>query len=124
MSDAEAADEFSASTEILRRRLGLEPDSFAYPFGQFQNRRSDLGRFIAGTNVRYIFTTDHRRARLQDILPTETPVLIPRLRVDATDEEYVVRQKMSGTWDYIAALQRVKACIALSSLGPLTQSDR
>lgn len=124
LNEAEAREEFALSSEIFQKRLGKSPDSFAYPFGQFQHRRDELVDILKGTPLRYIFTTDHRLARPEQLKPGQGLVHIPRLRIDAGDTPAILAQKMRGGWDYVASIQRLQACIALSSLKPLSRAER
>jgi peptidoglycan/xylan/chitin deacetylase (PgdA/CDA1 family) len=116
MSNSESEDELLTSLELFKRRLGIAPDCFAYPFGQFQHRKPGLAATAASHGIRFIFTTDHRLARLDDVRASSA--LLPRLRVDADDDAVIVRQKINGAWDFVAAVQRVKSCAATRSLEP------
>ena len=124
MSVSEAAEEFERTREVFRRRLGFIPDSFAYPYGQFHHRRADFASFAGACAPRYVFTMDHRLASIDDLSPSGSYRLIPRLRVDRQDSAAVVDQKLRGAWDYVAAVQRLKSCVAMRSLAPLILSDR
>jgi peptidoglycan/xylan/chitin deacetylase (PgdA/CDA1 family) len=124
MSANEVTDEFETSISVFKRRLGVLPDCFAYPFGQFQHRRADMRALIEPFKIRYVFTTDHRLAHLDDLtMPMESRIL-PRLRVDATDSPIILSQKIRGDWDYIAKLQRIKASLAMRSFRPVIRNDR
>ncbi|KVE36843.1 polysaccharide deacetylase family protein [Burkholderia sp. BDU5] len=124
MSPDEAAEEFERSREIFRRRLGLVPDAFAYPYGQFHHRRADFALFAGPPAPRYVFTMDHRLASMDDLAAPVRYRLIPRLRVDAQDSAMIIGQKVRGAWDYVATVQRLKSCIAMRSLAPLILRDR
>lgn len=116
MSDAQTTDEFLTSLELFRRRLGFIPDCFAYPFGQFQHRKPSLVANAVAHGVRFIFTTDHRVARLDDLAAPSA--LLPRLRVDADDNAAIIKQKIRGAWDFVATIQRVKSSAVTRSLAP------
>lgn len=124
MRVTEAAEEFERSREIFERRLGLIPDSFAYPYGQFHHRRADFAQAAGPSAPRYVFTMDHKLASMDDLRIPDRARPIPRLHVDAQDTAAVVAQKVCGAWDCVATVQRLKSCIVMRSLAPLISSDR
>lgn len=124
MTVAEAEDEMARSYELVRSRIGICAETFAYPFGQFQHRRADLLDCCARLGVGHVFSTDHKRADLEVITTPPTPVVVPRLRIDADDSVALLAGKISGNWDYVERVQRIKACLALRSFSPLTSAHR
>lgn len=125
MSFAEAQDEMARSAHIFQTRTGVQANTFAYPFGQYAQRRPDIFEICAELQIKYIFTTDNRTADLSLLTEQSTsPVLIPRLRVDAYDSGDTVGSKVRGAWNHVAAGQRLKMAIHMRSASVLVRHDR
>lgn len=77
MSLAEASEEGGRSRELLRSRLGVQADSFAYPFGMKPDHSPDTARVLRELGYRSVFTAMHGA-----VYPGADPSCLPRIKVE------------------------------------------
>lgn len=124
MSSDESLKEMEISSHIIYEKLGINSDCFAYPFGQIHHRRPDFLANKAVPALKNIFTTDNKLASSFDQALKGENALIPRIRIDALDDEVILLQKIKGSWDYIYLIQKLKSAMKLHSLTPILKVDR
>ena len=72
-----ARDEGALSRELLQSRLGIEADSFAYPFGMRPDHSPETAATLAELGYRSVFTAMHGAIRAAD-----NPYNLPRIKVE------------------------------------------
>lgn len=121
----QAKEEILTSLEIFQNRLGIRPNSFAYPVGQLEHQRRDLTDFFEKEGIPYLFTTLHRTVRYSKLLERQSGVLhIPRVRIDALDTGCVYREKLFGYWNGVAIVEWFISCLKTLSLTPHLRYQR
>jgi peptidoglycan/xylan/chitin deacetylase (PgdA/CDA1 family) len=74
---AQARDEGARSRELLRSRLGIEADSFAYPYGMRPDHSPETAVMLRELGYRSVFTAMHGA-----IDPGTDPHSLPRIKVE------------------------------------------
>lgn len=77
MSVGQAQEEGARSRELLRSRLGVDADSFAYPFGMTPDHSPETAAALAGLGYRSVFTAMHGA-----IHPGADVYSLPRVKVE------------------------------------------
>jgi peptidoglycan/xylan/chitin deacetylase (PgdA/CDA1 family) len=119
ISYQQAVDEISHSLEILVKRIGIQPTSFAYPFGQYHHRRRDLAEVFKQSHIEHVFTTDHKCTTKSELFGSDTINFVPRLRIDPDDDIHFFEEKLLGKYDFIEKFQRVKSSIIMRNTDPV-----
>lgn len=98
--------ELTQSKRIIERRLGVEVNSLAYPFGQIHDyderavqAAKDAGYCIAFTTSQTCLTSIRK------------PYEIPRVMIDATDDRDDFTQKITGRRDFVASVECVNSSL-------------
>jgi len=122
LSFADAANEMERSIGLFESRIGIRPSVFAYPYGQYQHQRHNFNEYLRSREIKAVFTTENRRADISGAISSSVGVPhIPRIRIDRDDDVKVLCEKISGQWDYVYYLQRLRAAWSLRSIKPLLQ---
>jgi peptidoglycan/xylan/chitin deacetylase (PgdA/CDA1 family) len=74
---AQARDEGARSRELLRSRLGIDVDSFAYPYGMRPDHSPETAAVLRELGYRSVFTAMHGA-----IHPGADPRSLPRIKVE------------------------------------------
>jgi len=91
LSDADLREELTVSKKVLEDNLGCSVDSFAYPYGLYDQR---VIEFVKAAGYGEAFTT------CGSVLQGRgNPFRRPRLEIRGTDSDLVVRLKLCGFYD-------------------------
>jgi peptidoglycan/xylan/chitin deacetylase (PgdA/CDA1 family) len=87
---SKAVDELNRSREVLKSRLGINPDCFAIPFGQSRNWTSAAHEAAGEAGYRLVYAQAEN---------TRPPGTIPRTFVTWMDDERIFTALLKGAFD-------------------------
>lgn len=90
----EAREEGQRSRESIKRNLGCDAQSFAYPFGMLPDHNNDTARVLADAGYSTIFTSLHG-----PIVTGADPTRLPRVKVEGGEGQSQFRQLCQGAMD-------------------------
>ncbi len=91
---AQARDEGARSRELLQSRLGVEADSFAYPYGMRPDHSPETAAVLRELGYRSVFTAMHGA-----IHPGTDPHGLPRIKVEGGEGPAMFKLLCRGALD-------------------------